>query len=165
LTALLVAFTVWAAKRLTNMNKSIGIIARVIVALTLITLMATTACKRFHPGNSHGRTLPVGIYTTTTGCDVDYPQVNLVKNLYRVLWQSVDGKAYTVLFRQPDGTSGSGTPFKDSNGNPIYSFPVDPTNGIRSPPPYQTGYFEYSVNDQLNHECKSAKDPGVIVKD
>jgi hypothetical protein len=147
------------------MKKSI---ATITAAVGLALLVTPVACHRaaLRPSKVGGF-LQVSIYPSATGCDVDYRKVYLEKHLGdRIFWHSKDGKTkYTVLFRRSDGSPGSGTPFKDPQGNPIYNFPVDPTNGIKSPVPDQTGYFEYSVNDPTDHECKSANDPGVIVKD
>jgi len=135
------------------------------VATLGLALLISGACTRQKLAPAQNRVLPDPIYSTSTGCDVDYPEVNLVISMgHQLWWQSLDRKTkYVVIFRHSDGTPGSGTPFKDSNGLK-YNFPVDPTNGNISPVPSQSGRYTYTINDGYGNQCKDA-DPGVIVKD
>jgi hypothetical protein len=119
------------------------------------------------PTDSLNRVLPIGIYMVATGCDVDYPTVNLRRLLkHRVSWQSADGQQYVVIFQpNPPGSNPKpGTPFVDSNNQPVFKFAVPANGDVKSGVPVVDGYFEYSINDSSGKECKDAKDPGVSVK-
>lgn len=120
-------------------------------------LMLVCGCR----GGGPPRTSPVQIDISKVdakNCDVSQRSVDLSMKAHNVVvWKSKD-QNYVLLFS-------SGSPFKDSKGQPITSFPVNPPAATATPVPSTKGYFEYSINDPAGHECKNAKDPGVNVKD
>jgi hypothetical protein len=138
-----------------------------ILAALAISLLATSACERKVTSDTAvGRVLEVQISLISPGqCDVDYPLVNLRRNLsHRLKWISDDGQ-YTILFQQtpPGPNPGPGTPFQDSHGNPQYSFTVPAGGDVKTGIPVVYGNFVYTINDANNRECKNA-DPGVNIK-
>jgi hypothetical protein len=118
-----------------------------------------------------GRVMTVSIYMLTPdpGCEVDYSKANLhAKRKQQVSWQSLD-QAYTVVFQPtPPGTinPSPGTPFVDSNNQPVYQFPVPGGGAVKSGVPVVKAkpYFEYSVTDSNGNVCKSAADPGLNIQ-
>jgi hypothetical protein len=139
------------------------------LVLTLIATFFVVGCHRDHAVRFTTTHLPpIVIYTVKPGeCDVSASQATGHISLgHRFTWQSGDRYSYTVVFRQADGTQGSGTPFRDPHDPTklLYSFPVTPSAPAVSPIPYQQGYFEYGINDQAGKLCKDPKDPGLIVK-
>src|SRR5438270_4656229 len=135
-----------------------------VIGLALV-LASVVGCHRDHAvkGGTQGKLPPVDIFTVSpTDCDVSARVANAYRHLnHRITWRSQDHKAYTVVFRPADGSAGSGSPFTDPQGTPIYNFPVSPTTPTVTPVPSQSGYFEYAINDQNNKQCKDPKDPGL----
>jgi hypothetical protein len=136
------------------------------MSAALALLLVAAGCHRqpnvTPPGSN--RVLPNGIYMVATGCDVDYPTVNLRRSLnHQVSWQSADGQQYAVVF-QPALNPKPGTPFVDNHNQPVFSFTVPPNGHVNSSVPIIDGYFAYSVNDSNGKECKNATDPGVSIK-
>jgi len=137
------------------------------ISIPLVITLLAAGCQRTPQKSYSRRVLPNGIYMTSAGaCDVDYPSMNLRKNIHEARWDSIDGRQYTVVFQAtPPGPNPSpGTPFVDNNNHPIFKFTVPVSGGIKSGVPVVEGYFEYSINDSSGKECKNAKDPGMNVK-
>ena len=135
--------------------------------LILVVFLAVTVGCHHRVGSKGGGTLPpIDIFMVdATNCDVTARvAVGYMHLNHRFTWRSQDHNAYTLKFRPADGSSGSGSPFKDSQGNYIYNFPVDKTTPTTTPVPSDPGYFEYSIDGGNGQQCKDPKDPGLIVK-
>lgn len=132
------------------------------IPLSMI-LMTGVACKpRLVSFDVRNRLIRIGIYTPSVGdCDLDSPIVTLRTSLnHHVAWYSVDQKAYTVDFNQPEGSPFSGP-----------SFPVKSDGSLENPgDPTKQGYFRYRILSASNAECKHANgtandpyDPGLHI--
>src|SRR5581483_12369306 len=101
---------------------------KVTAALSITAVLAigaVVACNRKvapPPTMISGNLPPIDIFAVdANNCDVSARVANAYRHLkHKLAWHSED-KPYTVVFRPADGSSGSGTPFVDSHGNPIYT--------------------------------------------
>ncbi len=109
---------------------------------------------------------PESISNCATGAD---PTLS-INNGDQITWSAQD-KSYTVVFPNPGNNPQPGTPFRDSQGQPQYTFPIGQGNMVASGPPHKpTGYYKYSIYPTLfsgapPQGAQVCADPGLHVKD
>jgi hypothetical protein len=88
----------------------------------------------------------------------------------QITWSATD-KSYTVVFPNPGSNPQPGTPFRNSQGQPQFSFPIGQGNMVASGPPHMPkGYYKYSIYPTLfagapPQGAQTCADPGLHVKD
>lgn len=96
----------------------------------------------------------------------------------QVIWTAQDA-AYTVVFPNPGANPPPGTPFRDSNGQAQYNFPIGQGNMVTSGSAAPTtdpqhfplpNYYKYSIYKGLivgqpPQGTQPCQDPGLHVKD
>ena len=118
--------------------------------------------------------LPVGI----SKCGASNEPTLSLREMNQVKFTAQDA-AYTLIFPNPGPNPPPGTPFRDSNGNPVYNFPVGQGNMVTTGPAAPTtdpqhfrlpNYYKYSIyngliSGQPPQGTQPCNDPGLHVKD
>jgi len=119
-----------------------------------------------HHGFTPFNSVAEPINNCATGAD---PTLS-IKARDQVTWSGQD-KSYTVVFPTTGNNPSPGTPFRNSQGQPQFSFPIGQGNMVDSGPAHApTGYYKYSIYTGLftgtpPQGSQPCTDPGLHVKD
>ncbi|HZQ67649.1 MAG TPA: hypothetical protein VFA68_03940 [Terriglobales bacterium] len=109
--------------------------------------------------------VPVVIATCDTTAD---PYLS-IRGRDQLAWTTQDNN-YTIVFPSSGSNPAPGTPFRDAQGQPLFTFPLLKGSTVRSGPAFVKGYFKYNIYSSLfggppPQGSSPCKDPGLHVKD